>query len=110
MTPEGQPLLVSHFEVLTEGSGIAADVVQERGYFSATSPQTLRALGFSHAQAKLQPALVLPICPPDGSNGVYAIRPDVPRLDAKGKARKYEYPPGTQLRLDVPPRCRSQLA
>ncbi len=103
-------LLVDHFAQLHEQSGIAPEVITERGYFSATSPHTLRALGFSHAQARLHPALVLPVCGPEGSNGLYTMRPDVPRLDVKGKPRKYELPPKAGVRLDCPPRCRALLS
>jgi hypothetical protein len=107
---EAPPLLPDHLVSLHEGSGVPLDVIRERGYFSATSRQTLRALGFSHAQANLHPALVLPVWGPDGRNSLYAMRPDVPRPDAQGRPRKYELPPMARVRLDCPPRSQPMLA
>ena len=55
-------LLDRHFDLLHVGSGIDPGVVAERGYFSALAPADLLALGFSRAQARQVPALVLPVC------------------------------------------------
>jgi hypothetical protein len=107
---EARPLLPDHFTALSDGSGIPVDLIKERGYFSATSEQTLRLVGFSHAQSKLLPALVLPVWELDGRNGLYVMRPDVPRLSPQGKPRKYELPPKAKVRIDCPPRCRPLLA
>ena len=102
-------LLTTHFEALRDGSGIADEVIREGGYRSVLGSADLKVLGFSPAQRRV-PGLLLPICPPDGSNGLYAYRPDNPRVNRDGAARKYELPVGSSVRLDVPPRCRPGLA
>src|SRR5262245_36986565 len=108
-SPEIPRLLERHLVQLRDGSGLSLDVVRERSYRSALSQKELADLGFAGFQRRV-PALVVPVCPPDGSNGLYQIKPDHPRTDQKGKPVKYETPQGKELRLDVPPRCRPMLA
>jgi putative DNA primase/helicase len=99
--------------MLTEGSGIAADVIAERGYYSVEGAQgytTLKTLGFSQAQARLTPGLCLPLHTTDGQQPVTIYRPDNPQADARGRLKKYLLPKAAGVRLDCPPRCRPALA
>nr|MDQ3831382.1 DUF3854 domain-containing protein [Candidatus Tectomicrobia bacterium] len=109
--PEDSPLLPHHADQLVQGSGIAAEVVTERGYRSITSAEfsLLKTAGFSRAQWRNVPGLLLPLWTTDGQNGLMVYRPDTPRVDAKGALLKYEIPPKHGVRLDCPPRCRSRL-
>src|SRR5690606_22440747 len=93
----------------THGSGISPDIIVERGYRSAVRLPELRALGFKPKQQRI-PALVLPIHGTDGSNGLYQIRPDEPRINRDGDPIKYETPVGASMHLDCPPRCRPMMA
>lgn len=116
-----------HWRMLRDESAIAEEVLTARGYYSLAGNGThdaLTALGFDHTQAigaAGGDVLVIPICPPDGSNGRYMIRPDNPRVfDDKDKkladgthpqrVLKYEQPKGAANRLDVNPVCRAGLA
>jgi P4 family phage/plasmid primase-like protien len=101
-----RPLLEHHRRLLEEESGIAADVIAERGYWTATTTSELAELGFSLVQRRV-PALVLPKCSTAGVNGVHEIRPDSPRSQRRnGKERllKYEVPLGSRSMIDVHPR------
>lgn len=109
-----------HLTMLRDESAIAEDVIAARGYWTATTSTELADLGFAPSQ-RSAPALVIPVCPPDGSNGLYVIRPDAPRtFDRKDKPKlpdgtyqqdvlKYEQPKGASMRLDCPPVCRAQM-
>ena len=131
-TPEqglGHLLSNTHLGMLLEESALTSEVIHARGYYTASPEKDpdgfssgykdLSAKGFAPKQINL-PALVLPICPPDGSNGIYMIRPDAPRsFDRKDKhlpdgtyeqkVLKYEQPKGAHNRLDCNPICRAQL-
>jgi P4 family phage/plasmid primase-like protien len=99
-------LLEHHRRLLVEASGIAPDVVGERGYWSATTKDELAALGFKPAQRRV-PALVLPKYTTAGVNGLHEIRPDTPRVqqrDGKPRAVKYDVPAGSKPTIDVHPR------
>src|SRR5215212_10212345 len=86
-----RPLLDHHRCLLEEDSGIAPDVIAERGYWSATTKAELAALGFTPAQQRV-PALVLPKYTTAGLNGAHEIRPDTPRIERKnGRARPVKY-------------------
>jgi hypothetical protein len=103
-------LLQRHLAHLRDGSGLPLEVIRERGYRSVlVSKDDLADLGFAAYQQRV-PALLVPVCPPDGSNGLYQIKPDYPRTGQDGKTIKYETQAGRELRLDVPPRCRPLLA
>ena len=107
-------LLPQHREQLTRGSGIAPEVITARGYRSISPPEgygQLKALGFSPAQARNVPGLLLPLWAPDGGGkpAVYIYRPDTPR-QVSGRPIKYELPKGASVRVDSPPRCRPTLA
>jgi len=101
--PDAPTLLPHHFEQLTQGSGIAPEVIRGRGYCSIVPPEgytVLKQLGFARAQAKLTPGLLIPILDIDGQPVLYQYKPDEPRLDSKGKPIKYETPRGARMRLD----------
>src|SRR6266850_1303505 len=101
-----------HREQLTQGSGIAPEVIADRGYRSIRSPggySELKPHGFTRAQANL-PGLLLPLWTTDRKNGLMVYRPDVPRQDRNGKLIKYELPKDVGVRLDCPPRCQPELA
>src|SRR5262249_46200724 len=97
-----------HRAMLERESAIAAEVIAERGYRTIEDADQLKPLGFSRTQW-LTPGLLLPIWTPDGASPTAAFRPDLPRVSKRGGTVKYEWPPATGLRLDVPPRCRLQL-
>lgn len=100
-----------HLRMLREGSGIAAEDILARGYFTATDPEQLHELGFAGYQART-PALVLPVHGVKDGPLFYRARPDRPRErhDDPGKLVKYEQPAGTGVALDVPPRARPMLS
>ena len=104
-------LLPHHRDQLVQGSGIAVEVIEERGYCSITTEQfsLLKDAGFSRAQWKNVPGLCLPLWTTDGTNGLVVYRPDTPRVDAKGTTLKYEIPAKHGVRLDCPPRCQPRL-
>jgi hypothetical protein len=109
--PGGLPdLLPRHRDELVKDSGISPAVVEERGAYSVLSADQLLKLGFSQRQSRLTPGIVLPVHGPDGSNGLYVLKPDSPPVDADGKRQKYLQPWKSSPRLDVPPRCRPMLA
>ena len=115
-----------HRNMLEVDSLLSPTVIAARGYYTLHSGNgavdSLQALGFSYKQARDTAhgdVLVLPIRPPDGMNGLYMIRPDVPRVfDGKKledgtheqRVLKYEQPEGASNRLDVNPLCREQLS
>ena len=119
-------LSATHQRMLEVDSSLSPNVIAARGYYTLHSGNgtvdSLQALGFSYKQARDTAhgdVLVLPIRPPDGSAGIYMIRPDVPRVfDGKKlpdgtheqKVLKYEQPEGASNRLDVNPLCLAQMA
>jgi hypothetical protein len=101
--PSSQELLVHHLEQLAQGSGIAPEVIAERGYRSISGPEgytELKRLGFSRQQAKQTPGLLIPILGLDGQPALYQYRPDSPRINTKGRTVKYETPTQQTMRLD----------
>jgi hypothetical protein len=112
--PTTADLAPHHLAMLREGSGIAQEVIVERGYRSVPDDGTgynlLLQHGFSKAQAKHRPGLLLPLWTTDGAQRLMIYRPDTPRLGKDGHAVKYELPQGAGVRLDCPPRCQPLLA
>jgi hypothetical protein len=101
--PDAQTLLRHHLEHLTQSSGIASEVIRERGYRSIVPPEgysVLKQCGFAKQQAKLTPGLLIPVLDINGQPVLYQYKPDEPRVDAKGKLIKYETPKGARMRLD----------
>jgi hypothetical protein len=93
--------------MLLQDSGIAPEVVQERGYRSLTAreaAQVLPGLGFSAPVWRLGTGLLFPLTLPDDPAPLYQFRPDHPRRDDEGKDIKYEIPHKRPQRLIVHPR------
>jgi len=90
-----------------DGSGISPEIIDEMGAWSATTKAQLQDLGFRQPEIR-PPALVLPVFTwSDPDQPVYSrIRPEVPRLDPKGKPRKYEQPSGQACRIYCLPTAR----
>lgn len=111
-------LLDHHEKMLSVGSAISSEIIKARGCKSVTATEA-RQYGFAGQQAR--DGLLLPVRPPDGSNGLYMLRPDNPRTyDNKRKQKlpdgtypqkviKYEWPKGVGPRVDVPPVCLPML-
>lgn len=104
--PSPDPLAPHHRRML-EASGIAADVIAERGYRTVTSRAELQRLGFAEGQ-RIVPCLLVPIHGTAGGVVMRQIRPDEPRI-VQGRPLKYETPKGAHLCLDVPERIRASL-
>ncbi|MFQ5620177.1 MAG: VapE domain-containing protein, partial [Rhodospirillales bacterium] len=118
-------LAARHAKMLQDDSRITPELIEQRGYYTAAAGNDgykhLKNLGFNHQQAKTAlsgDVLVVPIAPPDRSNSTYMIRPDNPRIKpgkklADGtreqKVLKYERPPGSPNRLDVPRSCLDRI-
>lgn len=113
-------LSLEHYRTLSEGSGISDEVIELRPYKTVTEPAELIKLGFSRAQSRNVPGLLLPVNCTDGTNGLTLYRPDTPRViqdknhrnrDGTFKERiiKYEMPPKVGVRLDCPRICRTAL-
>jgi hypothetical protein len=106
-------ILAPHHAEMLRQSAIGADVIAARGYRTVTDKNELTRLGFSPAQAGTVPGLLLPVHTTDGGNGVYAFRPDKPRIfqtKTESRAAKYEIPKNGGVRLDCPPACQPALA
>jgi len=101
-------LMQSHYEHLTEGSGISPEVVAERQYKSCLGRVELVKLGFTSSQQRV-PWLLIPLWSVDGAQAGCQYRPDNPRFNTQGKSIKYESPRGSGNRLDCPPRCQQLL-
>jgi len=111
---------------MLRASAITDEVIAARGYRTlprgAGTVEALQGLGFSYKQARdvsHDDVLLLPIRPPDGTNGLYMIRPDNPRVfdgdklpdgTRKQTVLKYEQPEGASNRLDVNPLVTDALA
>jgi hypothetical protein len=91
-----------HLEFLRERA-VADEVAAERGYFSALRKSELERLGFGRTQ-QLVTTLVIPIWSVRARLESYQLRPDKPRLNDKGKPRKYEMKTGGKMLLDAHPR------
>lgn len=100
-------MLLAEHQALLRASAISSEVVEARGYFSATEEDLLRRLGFREGQARV-PALVIPVHDAFGQVATHLIRPNAPRSE-DGRSLKYELPSGSRMVLDVPPGARAAL-
>jgi hypothetical protein len=66
-----------HLEEL-EGSAISIDVIKERGYSTVWGHTALINAGFSTAQSKRSPGILIPLHGVDGSIAGYQYKPDHP--------------------------------
>jgi len=98
-----------HHQQLTHDSGIAPEIIAQRGYQFLPQPEDLIDRGFSKAQAKAAPALGIPLWDVHGQRRGWQIRPDAPRQMKSGKVFKYELPKGDHLILDVHPSVQSRI-
>ncbi len=96
-------------EILETQSAISADAIAARGYFTTHDPAFLRAQDFP-SRAALVPGLVIPLYNWHGERVGVALRPQIPRNDARGKPIKYESPQGAPPVLDMAPLTRGQIA
>jgi hypothetical protein len=101
-------LLPQHLAMLT-ASGILPEVIATRGYRSVKTRTELRRLGFSEAQGRCVPSLVIPTFRPCGQPGLIQMRPDEPRRFSDGRIAKYEMPGKERMCLDVPPAVRKHI-
>ena len=98
-----------HIHQLEKESGIARDVIAERGVRSVAGGRELPK-GFSWRQRKRGPGILFTVHRPNGETS-WSFRPDEP--DPKDPGRKYEQPskhyggPGNVL--DVHPRLRDRI-
>ena len=98
--PAERTLFPQHLHKLQTSSGISLEVIAETGYYSTDDPAELERLRFPGA---LVPALVIPVCSPDGVH-VHQLRPDNP-----GEGPKYRTPGDSSLRVHVPPRMLARV-
>jgi putative DNA primase/helicase len=98
-----------HRQQLTHGSGIASEIIAERGYCSLDHPGDVQDLGFSKAQARTAPVLAIPLWNVHRQQTGWQIRPNSPRQFKNGSIPKYEHPKGSHLILDVHPRLQPLL-
>jgi hypothetical protein len=96
---------------MLEASGIRPDVIAARGYWTATAADAKEVdrLGHSANLVRDADALMLPVHDVWGTVAMTIIRPDVPKLDARGRPRRYQAPRGAKLTPDVPPMARPAL-
>lgn len=105
----GLGLVDKHIEHL-KSSAISIEVIKERGYKTVQGKTPLSKAGFSPAQQKHIPGILIPLHGVDGGIVGYQYKPDHPRMDARRERPiKYENPAGASVRLDCPPRCRVNL-
>lgn len=97
-----------HLAELQTGSGIPLSLIEQRGYYTATTRSELERLGFSESQRSV-PALVIPIWSVDGEIVEHQIKPDSPRR-LGDRWIKYENRKGAKNHLDIHPSMRGDLA
>jgi P4 family phage/plasmid primase-like protien len=103
-------LSTHHHTMLHNESAIADAIITMRGYRSLAHPDDLRDLGFSKAQARTAPVLLIPLWDVFGQQTGWQIRPDSPRQGKDGRLIKYETAKGGRVMLDVHPNVQSLLA
>ena len=98
--------LTTQHQATLASSAVDPDVAAERGYQSV-APSDPHLLGFADYQKSS--GILIPVRPPDGTNGRYQLRRDVDRIRKDGSTARYEQPAGGQHRLDVHPRFHDKL-
>lgn len=103
-------LSAKHRRVLVEGSGIAPDVIEERGVRTVTTARGQLPSVYSWRQKKRGPGMLFPVYRPNGETCT-VFRPDEP--DPEDPGHKYEQEckalGGAGNVLDVHPRMRPLL-
>jgi hypothetical protein len=92
------PLTDEHHRLLETESAIAPEIIAERGYFSALTPDDVPEVFWEYQR---RPGLVIPLFSPDRFTVGYQLRADRPRKDSKGKPCKYDNPWKSRAILDV---------
>src|SRR5215212_4765581 len=92
----------THRRMLLEESGIAPDVVAERGYYTSHRASEIPNV-FEGYQRR--PGLVVPMYSPDGITQSYQLRPNKPRKNGP----KYETSEGSEVIVDVHPRMLEEV-
>jgi len=102
-----QKYLSDEHKELLRKSGIAPDVAEERGYWTVTREEALGYDGISEKTAGA--GMMHNLCRIDGEHGGYQLRYDEPKLNSKGKLRRYMTPWNQKNVLDVHPRIRDRI-
>ena len=120
MSEYNTALSQDHLKMLTEGSGIALDVIEERGYRTSTGLSELKSLSITVSRDTDVHGLLLPLHTVEGKPGTaYHLKDDrsipfvVYRADRglgpDGNRRAIPHPTDQPPRLDCPPRCQPLL-
>lgn len=96
-----------HRAELEHGSGIAMDIIIERGYVTAESAHGLPS---AFADYQRRAGLVIPIRDTTGHICTWQLKADRPRLDKRGKTIKYDTAVGGRQCLDIPSRSLHMLS
>jgi hypothetical protein len=99
-------LLPHHAHELAAGSGIDPDVIEARGDQSVTAEEAA-TLGFAPSQCR--DGFAIPQWTLAGVQVGWLLKPDTPRVDERGKTRKYEALAGSTPHLDIHPHARHLL-
>src|SRR5215211_589868 len=83
-----------------QASAISLDIAKQRGVATVTDMAVLERAGFNDVPL---PGLLFPIWSVRGKLVSYQYRPDNPRLDDKGRQRKYEDLQGVGKYPDIHP-------
>lgn len=92
----------SHARQLAQ-SALTESTIQQRGYATLSQRERLRECGFSPAQQRRIPGLLLPLWNVRGEQQGWQYRPDTPRQTKEGRILKYETPYGMRMMLDIHP-------
>jgi Domain of unknown function (DUF3854)/D5 N terminal like len=117
MTGDATAGLLPHHLNQLVASGIAPDVIAERGYTSVSrvngnsQRDRLKTLGiprWARSDDRCFPGVLIPVYRPTGEQVSWQYRPDHARM-VDGKTRKYAAPSGQTSRVDVHPRNRDRI-
>ncbi len=108
------PMVSMNGEILSDkhlaelrASAISDDIITERGYETITNPKALPDAFIG--EQRTRHGYLLPIRDVTGDIVTYQLKPDVPRIDAKGKPIKYETAKAGRSCIDVPTRVLPHL-
>ena len=111
----------AHYAMLSQESGIADDVIRERGYRTSTGRSELKSLGIVIRRDTHATGLIIPLRSADGTPLTHfhaqenrrvplvVYRPDVPETGKDSRYKKYIFPNAALMRLDCPPRCQPDM-
>lgn len=108
MTGYGMGISEEHARLLAD-SGISPEVAAARQYRSADTKSHLKSLGFKSSQQRV-PGLLLPVWSAVRHEiANWQLRSDLPRVDARGRAIKYETVADRSMVLDAHPHIWDQV-